>query len=96
MLNETLWGCPACGLQDMTTETEVHTRFHSCRRFGGFTMPMVKVGTNCKIELHEREDYINGEDVQLLAGRPVMNAVITRDDGQDCVVYAPAATVRGG
>jgi hypothetical protein len=55
---------------------------------------MVTDGIKCKVEAHEREDYINGELVQTdKMGRPIMNVVTTRDDGQDCTVYAPAARV---
>jgi hypothetical protein len=50
-------------------------------------------GVRCKIESHEREDYINGDLVQTDGeGRPIMNVTTVRDDGQDCTVYAPTAT----
>ena len=56
---------------------------------------MVPAGTNCKIEAVEREDYVNGEQIQTDGeGRPVMSVVTTRDDGQDCTVYAPTAVGR--
>jgi hypothetical protein len=56
---------------------------------------MVPVGTRCKVEAVEREDYINGDLVQVDGdGRPVMSVITTRDDGQDCTVYAPTATAR--
>jgi hypothetical protein len=50
---------------------------------------MVPAGTRAKVEVNEREDYIGADLPRMHQGRPVMNAVITRDDGQDCVVYAP-------
>jgi hypothetical protein len=56
---------------------------------------MVPAGTHCKIEVHVREDYVGKELVQTDAnGRPVMSVVTTRDDGQDCTVYAPTARAR--
>lgn len=58
---------------------------------------MVLDGTRCKIEAREREDYINGELVQYdKAGRPIQNVTTTRDQGQDCAVYAPTAKVGAG
>jgi hypothetical protein len=57
---------------------------------------MVPAGTNCKIEVVEREDYTNGDLVQRDGeGRVVMSVVTTRDDGQDCIVYAPTAISTG-
>ena len=94
MNRETRWVCHACFLTDVTFEPEPHTRFHLCRRTG-LTMPMLEEGVRCELKFNRREDYVNGDDVQMYAGKPVMNLVITRDDGQDCVVYAPAATVGG-
>lgn len=90
------WECPACGLRDVTRGF-VGNRMHNCSRVGGMTVPLVPEGTRAKITAVEREDYI-GEDaghVQLDEnGRPVMAVVTTRDDGQDCTVYAPAASGR--
>jgi hypothetical protein len=64
---------------------------HQCRN--GLLAPMVPAGTSCKVETIEREDYVNGELVQTdNEGRPVMSTVITRDEGQDCVVYASTAS----
>jgi hypothetical protein len=60
----------------------------------GLTAPMVLAGTKAKVEIHEREDYIGSDKVQLHEGRPVMSVVTTRDDGQDVAVFAPVATAR--
>jgi hypothetical protein len=68
---------------------------HTCRGLKGLTAPMVPAGTKCKIEAHEREDYIGDELVQVDGdNRPIMSTVITREDGNDTTVYAP--TARGG
>jgi hypothetical protein len=41
----------------------------------------------------ERGDYTNGDLVQTDDnGRVVMSVTTTRDDGEDCTVYAPAAS----
>lgn len=90
---EQRWECPNCTATDVTHEVQPHTRFHACRGMKGLTAPMVPAGTRCKVEAHEREDWIGGELVQTDGeGRPVMSLVTTRDDGQDCTVFAPAAS----
>jgi hypothetical protein len=90
------WHCPACGLRDETREARPHTRMHTCPKLRSLTVPMLPAGVAGKLELHEREDYIGREAVQLdpERRRPVMNVVTTRDEGQDCTVYAPTATGR--
>ena len=94
----TRWCCPNCDLTDVTTQAlPPHTQFHTCRGLAGLWVPMVEEGTRCKMVAVEREDYISAEhcadDVQLAPGsmRPVASVVTTRDDGQDCTVYAPVA-----
>lgn len=92
---EQRWVCPNCAHVEVTHEPRAHTRFHACRGMKGLTAPMVPEGTRCKVEAHEREDFIAGDLVQTDGdGRPVMTLITTRDDGQDCVVYAPTATAR--
>ena len=92
---EVFWECPNCEVKDRTTEANPHTRFHSCRGLFGLTTPLVQQGTKCKVTANEREDYINGEDVQLDGrGRPVMNVITEREDGTDCTVYAPSVSAK--
>lgn len=88
------WYCPNCGLRDQTREARPHTRYHTCPKLRGLTAPMLPAGTRAKVELREREDYVGREHVQLdpERGRPVMSIVTTRDNGQDCMVFAPLAT----
>lgn len=88
---ERRWSCPNCDLQDVTREHKPHTRMHPCAGLRGLTAPMVPAGTRAKVEAHEREDYIGGDLVQLHEGRPVMNVTVTRDEGQDALVFAPTA-----
>jgi hypothetical protein len=86
------WYCPNCGKRDQTKEARPHTRFHTCPAMALMAAPMIPAGTKCKVEAHLREDYVGRDLVQTDAnGRPVMSIVTTRDDGQDCVVFAPTA-----
>ena len=90
------WHCPECKLTDATKDNGVGTRYHQCPRLRGLSVPMLLAGVNAKIVLHEREDYIGDEVVQLdpERKRPVMSIVTERDNGQDVVVLAPTATAR--
>lgn len=89
------WECPNCDQKGVTREALPHTRMHACRGLAGLTVPMVQEGTRCKIEAVERGDWIGSELVQTDGnGRPVMAVVTTRDEGQDCTVYAPTAVAR--
>lgn len=90
------WVCPNCNLTDVTHEARPHTRFHTCRGLKGLTAPMVPVGTRCKVEAVEREDYIGREMVQVDGeGRPIMRVETTREEGNDVAVLAPCATLKG-
>jgi hypothetical protein len=54
----------------------------------------VPAGTRAKVETVERGDWVGRELVQTDGnGRPVMAIRTTRDDGIDCTVLAPCATV---
>lgn len=67
---------------------------HRCHDLTGLMVPLIPLGLKAKHERVEREDYIGQESVQFDGhGRPVMAVVTTRDDGQDCTVYAPTASV---
>lgn len=86
------WYCPNCVATDTTCTPYPHTRFHRCPGVAGLEAPMLPAGVRGKVEAREREDYISGDDVRLDGnGRPVMSLVTTRDDGQDCTVFAPTA-----
>jgi hypothetical protein len=89
---ECRWECLACDQTAVTHEVRPHSRFHRCRGLAGLVTPFVPAGTRGKIEAREREDYVGSERVQTDAdGRVIMSLVTTRDDGQDCTVFAPAA-----
>lgn len=92
----THWYCPACKATDTTTRAQPHTRFHTCPRMRGMSVPMVRAGQKAKVELREREDYVGTDHPQIDEnGRPVMAAVVTRDEGEDVAVYAGLATATG-
>lgn len=97
LARESRWECPNCDLTDVTTDPRPHSRMHACRGLRGLTTPMVPAGTRCKVEARDRDDYVGTDLVQTDGeGRPVMSVVTTRDDGQDCTVYAPCATASRG
>lgn len=89
-LLERSWECPNCESAARTVDGK--TPMHPCKGLAGLMAPLVPKGTSCKAEAVEREDYVGQEMVQTDGdGRPVMAVVITRDDGQDCTVFAPTA-----
>lgn len=88
------WSCPNCTFEDVTFDVRPHTRYHTCAGLRGLTAPMVPAGIKAQVTANEREDYVGSEQVFLHDGRPVMNIITERDDGQDVVVFAPTATGR--
>lgn len=95
LATQRFWYCPNCRLEDVTHEARPHTRFHSCPAIMGLTAPMLPKGTRAKVEVVEREDYVGKEKVMIAPnGRPIMAVSTTRDDGEDRIVFAPAATMR--
>ncbi|HEY0645513.1 MAG TPA: hypothetical protein VGD39_19005 [Nocardioides sp.] len=97
LANERRWSCPNCTETAVTHQAQPHTQFHTCRGLRGLTAPMVEAGVSCQVTAVERGDWVRGEQVQTDGeGRPVMAVVTTRDDGQDCTVFAPAALASRG
>lgn len=91
----TLWECRSCPAAARTVDDKIP--MHTCRYGTGVMTPLVRQGTAAKIEVVERQDYVGDERVLLdHNGRPIMSVVTTRDDGQDCSVFAPTAHIRGG
>lgn len=88
------WYCPECRLEAVV-ETWQPNRFHTCPKLRNLTAPMLRKGVAGKLTLHEREDYVGKEHVQLdpERGRPIMSIVTTRDNGQDTAVFAPTAAI---
>lgn len=92
---EQRWGCPNCTATAVTRGAD--NRFHPCPGLAGLLAPMVLDGVRARVRAVVREDYVGGEDVRHDGdGRPVMSVVVERNEGQDCVVYAPTAHVRRG
>src|SRR5512139_1513292 len=91
------WYCPECKRTEVTNDDGKGTRYHVCPKVRFLSVPMVLEGIKAKIVLNEREDYVNGEAVQLdpERHRPVMNITTVRDTGTDVVVLAPTATSQG-
>jgi hypothetical protein len=91
----TEWVCPNCTMTDATYETRPHSQMHSCPGLHGILAPFVRAGVKCKVEAHQREDYIGGEIVRTDdRGRPIMSVTTTREDGEDVMVFAPTASAR--
>jgi hypothetical protein len=85
------WYCPDCPAAASTFDDKLP--HHRCRGTAhGMMIPLREVGVSSKLQLVERGDVVGSELVQLSAeGRPVMAAVTTYDDREDCTVYAPTA-----
>lgn len=84
--------CPKCdGWLD-----GIGNRMHNCPGLGDMAIYFIPEDQDVKIIVNEREDYINGETVQLDSNnRPIMSIKTVRDDGEDIVIYAPTATLDG-
>jgi hypothetical protein len=91
------WVCPNCNKTDVTFEAQPHSRFHACPGLRGITAPMIPAGINASVTANVREDYVGQEQVTYDGdGRPIMSVITTRDDGQDCAVFAPVAIAIAG
>lgn len=91
----TSWECPQCPAAARTVDDKIP--MHRCRYGSGALTPLLRKGEHAKIEVVERQDYIGREKVFLdHNGRPIMSVVTTRDDGQDCAVFAPTAQAEQG
>jgi hypothetical protein len=94
LTTEQHWACPNCDVTEVT-QGQPGNRFHNCAGLKGLTAPMVPAGTKCKVEAMEREDYVGKEVLTYdTEGRPITAVNVTRDDGNDVVVFAPCATAR--
>jgi hypothetical protein len=91
------WVCPECKKTDRTDDDGKGTRFHVCPKMRGLSVPFVLAGTKARLVLREREDYVGSEQVQLdpERKRPLMSLSTERENGNDLIVYAPAAQVGG-
>lgn len=94
LIPEHHWECPNCPATYVSHEARPHIPYHICRGLHGITAPYIPKGSKAKVETREREDYVGDEMVTTDGeGRPVMSVVTIREDGQDCAVLAPSASV---
>jgi hypothetical protein len=88
------WECPNCGLTERTRPIPPNAaRFHPCPRLHMLKAPLVLAGSDCKIEVVEREEYL-GAEIQRSGddGRPYAGVRTEYADGHnDLAVYAPLA-----
>lgn len=90
---EQRWTCPNCTSTAATVGEP--NRFHACAGLAGLLAPMLLDGVRARVRAVLREDYVGAEDVRYDGeGRPVAAVTVEREDGQDCVVYAPTAHMR--
>lgn len=86
------WYCPQCSSLARTVDSKIP--MHPCRGIKGLMAPLIPIGTKGESKSVERQDYIGKETVQRDSdGRPVMAVLTTRDEGQDCTVFAPCASL---
>ena len=85
-----LWYCQKCEAAAQTVDAKVP--MHPCPGMAGLMVPLAREGTKIAHFATDREDYVGKEIVQTDEnGRPVMNVITKRNDGEDCTVYAPTA-----
>lgn len=84
------WDCPACPQQHVTNRPEVHTPIHQCSGMRGAWVPFKEAGVKAGLRINRREDYA-GTDTLVTDGDgvPVMSVTTVREDGEDCMVFAP-------
>lgn len=92
------WHCPnGCFCIERTPPLPPNSsRYHVCPRLHGLNAPLVRVGTDCKVEAIEREAYL-GKEKQTMGddGKPYMAINTERADGSnDRIVHAGVAQAR--
>lgn len=93
---EQRWECPNCDTKDVHNVKPGQSRLHDCPGLHGLTAPLVPAGTRCKVEATGWEDYVRNDDAVRHdgEGRPVSAVSVTRDDGNDVIVFPAAAMVK--
>lgn len=88
-----LWHCPNC--QEAARTVDDKLPMHNCVGTAGLFIPLVPREQKAEVVVNERQDYIGDEDVQYDGlGRPTMSVTTKRDDGEDCTIYAPTASIK--
>lgn len=93
---EQSWACPNCETTDVCTVKPGQSRMHNCPGLKGLTAPLVPAGTRCKVEADEWHDYVRHDNSVMhdAEGRAISAVKVTRDDGEDVVVFPQTAQVR--
>lgn len=61
----------------------------------GAYVPFVERGVKADFRINRREDYVGTDSVWKDGdGVPVMSVTTLREDGEDCMAFAPCANVR--
>lgn len=90
------WVC-ARGCSSRARTFDLKLPHHPCKAMNGLMVPLILAGTKAKVEAIERQDYVGKELVQTDSeGNVIMATVVTKDEGQDCTVYAPCAVAERG
>lgn len=92
---DTYWQCNSCGMQHIEkARAEVTTPMHACRGLAGAWVPFVPAGSDARLRVEERQDYI-GKDIPFTDanGRVLMAVYTQREDGEDCHILAPTTTM---
>jgi hypothetical protein len=89
------WACPNCPVRAVTFGQA--NRFHNCAGLAGIYAPLIPAGSDARVTVQEREDYVGDQDVRYDDdGRPIMSVTVTRTDGSnDVVAFAATAHIRG-
>jgi hypothetical protein len=88
------WNCPHPDCMSYARTVDDKIPMHPCVGNYGLMIPLVRMGEKAKVTINMREDYVGRENVFLDSrGQPVMSVTTTRDDGMDCTVYAPTASI---
>ena len=87
------WVCAkGCGSHARTYDSKLP--HHRCKLMNGLPVALIPAGTKAKVVAVERQDYVKKELVRTDSeGNVIMATVVTRDEGQDCTVYAPCAVM---
>lgn len=93
---ETCWECPNCDMTDVCSVKPGQSRMHNCPGLKGLVAPLVPAGTKCKVERTNWEDYVRYDFAVRKdeEGTPVSAINVTRDDGNDVVVFPGAAVAK--
>lgn len=91
-----MWDCQFCNLEHRTQTGQPVVPMHPCPAKGGMTVPMRQTGSDTRIRIGEREDYVGGQIVTWADRTPVAAVYTDHGDGRiGCHAYAGSAVVTG-